>query len=125
MKQQVHQLIEIKRRREQSLRSEITQLHRERALLQQTELSLQQERVSVRLAWRKLTQQEGHFNSRALDRLRRDLSELETNVNKIELRLRELSIQQKKLTGLIGENEKRLRTVLREQEKLKFIMEAE
>lgn len=119
----LNQLLNIKRLREQTLRTTLA-LHDEK--LQTLLLRVQQLKDNQKTAlglWRQLTHLEGCMNHHDLNQLRTSLSEQENKVLRLAQDLDALENQRGSLIQLRAEQEALLYRNLREQEKLKLLEE--
>lgn len=117
------QLLDIKRRREQGLRTRLAHLGEELASLRLHQQELHCRHIELRREWHKLTCQAGCMNQVALSHLRAALCAQENKVKHLEHEQALLLAEQERLNQLLAEQELQLRLNLRKQEKLQLLEE--
>lgn len=117
------QLLDIKHRRERSLRSALARLADEELALCARQDALHERRYTLYREWRALAAQSGCFDHLELEKLRADLARLEGEDQSLARQLEALAAERAQLARARGEQEGLLRRNLREQEKLLLLLE--
>lgn len=115
------ELLEVKRRRERGLRSSMALIANELQALTHRQQMLLERRVDLRNEWHELSLVNGLHTQGGLVKLRARLAHLEDDDKRITADLETLIAEQNRLSLLQAEQERLLRTILREQEKLQLL----
>jgi hypothetical protein len=121
----LNQLLDVKRRRERSLRAALARLADEELALCARQDAVHARRHTLYQEWRSLARQSGCFDHHGLERLRASLAKLEGEDQALARELETLAAERALLTQARAEQDSLLRRNLREQEKLVLLLESE
>ncbi|MDE1715961.1 hypothetical protein PWG14_26205, partial [Chromobacterium amazonense] len=118
----LNQLLDVKRRRERSLRAALARLADEELALCARQDAVHARRHTLYQEWRSLARQSGCFDHHGLERLRASLAKLEGEDQALARELETLAAERALLTQARAEQDSLLRRNLREQEKLVLLL---
>ena len=117
-------LLDIKRRREQGLRSGLVRLERESRELIERWQQVRAKRTALYEQWRELCARHGQFNHAELGQLRTELSKVDVENQRLYQQLGDIDAEKNRVAQRRAEQEGLLRKNLREQEKLTYMQES-